>query len=83
MPAEDLDFSSVTSAYDDLVTNGASQQCVSTFRVVPWDPAASYLIAKVTGSGICFGTIMPKIGAALDPAEIDTIRAWIATGAAP
>ncbi len=84
MPAEGLNLSSVTVAYDDLVTTSASQQCASTFLIVPGDIAASYLINKLTGSGMCIGTAMPKgTPTPLDPADIDTIRAWIASGAAP
>ena len=42
------------------------------------DPRASYLVNKLTGNGLCSGSRMPKTGAALSAAEIDTVRAWIA-----
>lgn len=76
-PAEGLDLSSSSKALATLV-DVASGQCANKKRVASGDPTASYLVNKLTGSGLCFGTRMPKTGAALSTAEIDTVRAWIA-----
>ncbi|MEQ1507146.1 MAG: hypothetical protein ABMB14_33265 [Myxococcota bacterium] len=50
--------------------------------VVPGDPDASYLVAKLEGAAGIEGDPMPA-PSGLDPAEVDRIRAWIAAGAAP
>lgn len=76
-PAEGLDLSTSSKALADLV-DVPSSQCASKARVASGDPAASYLVNKLTGSGLCSGTRMPKTGSALSAAEIDTVRAWIA-----
>jgi hypothetical protein len=82
-PSENLDLSTASVAFAAMVNMRASQCGGSKFRVVPGDPAASYLIAKLTGVGMCSGSVMPKAGGELTPAQIDVIRAWIGTGAAP
>jgi hypothetical protein len=46
-------------------------------RVAPGAPDSSYLIAKLTGVNMCSGERMPRGGAALPAAQIDTIRSWI------
>ena len=48
--------------------------------VVPFDPEASYVIRKLEGTEIC-GSRMPRGRGPLAPAEIATIRTWIAEGA--
>ncbi|MBE0566834.1 MAG: hypothetical protein IH621_12790, partial [Krumholzibacteria bacterium] len=48
-------------------------------RVVPGDPDASVLYRKLTGDG-GVGDRMPQ-GGALDAADIETVRRWIAEGA--
>jgi hypothetical protein len=80
--AEGLDLSSESKAYSDLVGVNASQ-CGSRKRVAPGDPDASYLINKVTGIGMCFGSKMPKTGSGLSSAQVDELRAWIGSGADP
>jgi hypothetical protein len=50
-------------------------------RVAPGAPANSYLLNKLTGSGICAGTQMPAKGVSLAAAQIDAIRGWICQGA--
>jgi hypothetical protein len=50
-------------------------------RVAPGKPDSSYLINKLTGSGICAGTQMPAKGVSLAPAQIDLLRGWICQGA--
>jgi hypothetical protein len=82
-PAEGMGLSSATVAFAALVNVRASQCGGSKFRVVPGDPTASYLVAKLTGVGMCSGSVMPKAGSELSAAQIDVIRAWIGAGAAP
>jgi len=60
----------------------ATDQCNgSKTRVTASDPAASYLINKLTGQGMCFGTQMPKSTTKLTGAELETIVGWICAGA--
>jgi hypothetical protein len=59
----------------------ASSQCGGKVRVKPGASDQSYLMNKLTGVGICSGTVMPKTGGELTPAEIDLFRAWICNGA--
>jgi hypothetical protein len=75
-PAEGLDLSSASALQADLV-DVASSQCTGRRRVLPGDPAQSYLINKLTGVGMCAGSQMPKGKPALSAADIDTVRAWI------
>jgi hypothetical protein len=82
-PSEGLDLSSASVAFGALVNVRTGQCGGSKVRVVPGDPAASYLIAKLTGVGMCSGSVMPKTGGELSSAQIDIIRAWIGAGAAP
>jgi hypothetical protein len=82
-PAENLDLSAPSVAFAALVNVRSGQCGGAKFRVLPGDPAASYLIAKLTGIGMCSGSVMPKAGSELSPAQIDVIRAWIGSGAAP
>ena len=44
--------------------------------MAPGQPGSSYLINKLTGSGICGGSPMPP-GGHLPDAAIATITAWI------
>ena len=81
-PAESLDLSTASSGYQQLV-NVAAAQCGSRKRVIPNDVSNSYLVNKLTGSGMCFGSQMPKAGGGLTQAELDTVRAWILSNAAP
>jgi hypothetical protein len=59
----------------------AASGCGGKVRVTPGAVDQSYLINKLTGVGICSGTLMPKAGGALPPAQIDLFRAWICNGA--
>ncbi len=79
-PKAHLDMATAQVAYSSLV-NIDSEQCTNKKRVAPGDPAMSYLINKVTGVGLCFGTRMPKMGTPLSTAQVDIIRAWIGGGA--
>jgi hypothetical protein len=81
-PAEGLELSTAAIGYSKLV-NVASGQCSTRKRVVPNDVATSYLMNKLTGSGMCFGSQMPKASGGLSQLELDTVRSWILSNAAP
>ncbi len=81
-PAENLDLSTAALGYSGLV-NAFSTECKSKYRVKPNDLAGSYLINKLTGSGMCSGSQMPKVGSSIPSTDLDVIRAWVSTGAAP
>jgi hypothetical protein len=66
-------------AYDMLV--GSPSGCNGMDFVEPGDVSSSYLMNKLTGSGMCGGTKMPKGGAPLTPSELDLIGNWICAGA--
>lgn len=59
-----------------------SGQCANKLLVAPSQPGASYLMNKLQGVDLCFGTKMPKAGAALPAEDIATISEWICRGAA-
>ena len=68
-----------------LLVNAEAVGCTDgRVRVAPGDadPAKSYLMAKLTGEELCSGSVMPPSGM-LQPAQVDTIRAWIEGGAQP
>lgn len=67
-------------AYDDLV-GVASSQCDDRLRVAPGQPGASYLMDKLLGVNLCFGTKMPKAGPGLSAEQIATVSEWICRGA--
>jgi hypothetical protein len=66
-------------AYSSLVSHAVgAASCSSQVRVVPGDPASSYLVAKLRNTpGIC-GVQMPRGRPPLPEEEIQTIEAWIA-----
>jgi CHRD domain/Bacterial Ig domain len=76
-PPAGLDLSA--SAYARLV-NVASVEVPSARRIVPGDPASSYLIQKIEGTA-AVGARMPFGGPYLDAATISRIRAWVSAGA--
>jgi hypothetical protein len=78
-PAAGLDLRA-GFAYDDLV-GVASSQCNDRLRVAPGQPASSYLLDKLTGVNLCFGTKMPKAGPGFSAEQIATISEWICRGA--
>jgi hypothetical protein len=78
MPAQGLDLTAGKS-YSLLVGHAASE-CSNRTRVIPSDVTGSYLWSKLTGTNMCFGSQMPKIGG-LSQSQTDTIRAWICSGA--
>ena len=75
-PKENLDLSSANVAYTELVGVG-SNQCNNLLLVDPGSPGTSYLINKLTGTDLCFGSAMPKGAPQLTQAAIDVVRAWI------
>lgn len=78
-PSEGLNLSNATTAYNQLVGIMAAQ--CNRVRVVRGDAANSYLMNKLTGQGMCSGSRMPRNGAPLTAAQLDTVRAWINGGA--
>jgi hypothetical protein len=79
-PAEGLSLVSGT-AYANLVGVRSRQCADGRLRVVPGDPAKSYLMNKLMDVNVCFGTQMPKAGTSLPRADIEQIGAWICSGA--
>lgn len=66
-------------AYDVLVD--VPSGCNGMDFVEPGDVSASYLMNKLTGSGMCGGTKMPKGGAPFTQEQLDLIGSWICAGA--
>lgn len=75
-----LDLTSLSMSYMSLVGVASIEQ-PQLRRVAPTDPASSYLIRKLEGVAAVGGR-MPLSGPPLEPTTIDTIRQWIAHGAA-
>jgi hypothetical protein len=69
------------SAYSNLVGVRARQCTDGRLRVAQGDPAKSYLMNKLMGVNLCFGTQMPKAGTSIPQAQLETIGAWICAGA--
>jgi hypothetical protein len=67
-------------AYDTLVGVRTSECCDARKRVLPGDPARSYVIQKLRGTDLCGGRPMPLSGI-ITEAEISTLEAWICAGA--
>jgi hypothetical protein len=82
-PPAGLNLSSVSTAYANLVGVAATECSPSKLRVAAGSPSTSYIINKLTGTGLCSGVRMPKGRAALSSTQIDTVRAWIGSGAGP
>jgi hypothetical protein len=59
----------------------AASECKDLDLVAPGDPEHSYIIRKLTGTGMCSGVRMPKVGGPLPPAKIQQIYDWICEGA--
>jgi hypothetical protein len=66
-------------AYGNTV-NVASVEMPQLRRVLPGDPASSYLYRKITGAGIT-GDRMPLQQPPLSDAQIALVRNWILRGA--
>lgn len=79
-PAQGLNLSAGKS-YGALVNVPAVQCTGGTMRVLPGDPAASYLIRKLLGVNLCGGSPMPRNAPTLPAAQIESIAQWILNGA--
>lgn len=79
MPAGALNLSTGQS-YGKLVNVLASQCNDGRRRVLPGKPQESYVIQKMLGMNMCFGTKMPKSGM-LPSGDIQTVADWICAGA--
>lgn len=80
MPQERLNLTASVSRA--AMVGIASRQCPSTQLVKAGDPAQSYLMYKLQGSGPCMtGSRMPKTSPALSAIELQLIRDWIVNGA--
>jgi hypothetical protein len=77
-PAENL-LLTAGNSYAELVNVPSS--CSGKMLVVPGAADQSYLMNKLTGAGMCTGSVMPKKGAELSASQIDLFRAWICNGA--
>lgn len=73
-----LSLASAGASFTNLVGSaGSGMGCTDRVRVVPGNPGASYLVAKLQGSaGIC-GVRMPRNQAPLSDAEMKPILDWI------
>ncbi len=76
-PPAGLDLSA--SAFARIV-NVASTEVPALRRIVPGDPANSYLVQKIEGTAAVGGR-MPLGGPFLDATTISRIRAWVSAGA--
>lgn len=71
---------SAGQAYQDIVGVAASQCNDGRMLVLPGEPSESYLIDKILGVDLCFGTKMPKM-TDLPSAQVEIISSWICAGA--
>ena len=71
---------SAATAYASLV-NAPSSGKPGAIRVVPGDPAASYLIQKIEGAPGIVGARMPMSGPFLTSGQVEIISHWIRLGA--
>ena len=77
-PQAGLDLRS-SAAYEALVDVGSTMEPGRT-RVIPGDPANSYLVIKIEGRQSS-GSRMPQGGTPLDNIDQTNIRNWISRGA--
>ena len=80
MPKQGLDLTAGAS-YESLVGVVADQCSDGRLLVDPGAPADSYLLQKLSGIDLCFGTLMPKADGALPQETVDKISGWICNGA--
>jgi hypothetical protein len=78
-PAGDLRLTAGQS-YAELIDVSSTQCNPDRKLVVPGQPGQSYLMDKLLGQNLCFGTVMPK-GGALPMAQIQSVSDWICAGA--
>jgi len=67
-------------SYSSLVNVLATECNDGRKRVVPGSGSTSYLLQKLLGVNMCFGSQMPKVGS-LTAAQTQTISNWICNGA--
>jgi hypothetical protein len=79
MPQAGLNLSAGNS-YQELVNVATSQCNDGRKRVLPGQPSESYVIDKMMGVDLCFGTQMPKLGT-IGAGSIATVSNWICAGA--
>ena len=78
-PSASLDLRA--GASHGALVDVATDQCNGTrTRVIPGDPENSYLLDKILGVDMCFGSKMPKMSS-LSATEIESISSWICAGA--
>ena len=77
--AGSLDLSTTAASFDELVD--VVSECGTAVRVVPGNPAASYLLDKLGDGASPCGTVMPIGAPELSQSELDQIRSWIQGGA--
>jgi hypothetical protein len=80
MPRANLDLTAAV-AFSELVGTSTNQCGGQRIRVTPGSPGSSYLMNKLEGVDICFGTQMPKGAMPLSTAARKTINTWICQGA--
>jgi hypothetical protein len=78
-----LNLETQATAFANLVGVSATECSPTRLRVAAGNPAASYLINKLTGTNLCSGQRMPRGGPFLSDATIEVVRTWITDGAAP
>lgn len=80
-----MDLSTPASIYASWVNRNGLDYCGNMLvpRVVPGDPAASFVMRKVTGDLSCFNDQSQRMPptAPLEASEIEMLRGWIAAGA--
>jgi len=78
-----MPLDTAANSYASLV-NAPSVEIPGLFRVVPGDPASSYIVAKINGvPGIIGDPMPPPPEARLTAEEIAAIEQWITDGALP
>lgn len=80
MPRANLDLTAAV-AFNELVGVSTDQCGGQRLRVEPGDPEGSYVVSKLDGIDLCFGTQMPKGATPLSTAARQTIKTWICQGA--
>jgi hypothetical protein len=74
-------FASLPYLYGQLVGARSADGCDAGVLVDPGSLQQSYLLHKVTGRGMCPGSLRMPPGAPLAPEAIQTIADWICAGA--
>jgi hypothetical protein len=74
-------FASLPFLYGQLVGARAADGCDAGVLVDPGSLQRSYLLHKLTGRGMCPGSLRMPPGAPLTPEAIQTMADWICRGA--